>query len=134
MKTKLLPVGVAVIIILLTACGPGRERETPPLPVTVMVAAPDVISRVVMAPCRIEAAQEAVVTVSFPVRIEEVLVAEGDSILQGEVLVRLATDDMYRSSVNSAASLISAALSAAEYSESNLARAENLLLPGNSVP
>jgi len=134
MKIRFLSVGAAILFIFFAACGQGRERETPPLPVTVMVAAPDVISRIVMAPCRIEAAREAVVTVSSPVRIEEVLVAEGDSVLQGEVLVRLATDDMYRSSVNSAASLISAALSAAEYSESNLARAENLFRSGAISP
>jgi len=134
MKARLLPVGAAVLITLFPACGPARERETPPLPVTVMVATPDVISRIVMVPCRIEAALEAVVTVSSPVRIEEVLVAEGDSVLQGEVLVRLATDDMYSSSVNSAAAMIGAALSGAEYSESNLARAENLFLSGAISP
>jgi len=134
MKARFLPVGAAFLIILFTACGPAIERETHPLPVTVMVATPDVISRIVMVPCRIEAAQEAVVTVSAPVRIEEVLVAEGDSVFQGEVLVRLATDDMYSSSVNSAAAMIGAALSGAEYSESNLARAENLFLSGALSP
>jgi RND family efflux transporter MFP subunit len=134
MKTRFLPVGAAVLIILFAACGPAGKRETPPLPVTVMVATPDVISRIVMAPCRIEAEQEAIVTVSSPVRIEEVMVVEGDSVLQDDVLVRLATDDMYSSSVNSAASMIGAALSTAEYSESNLARAENLFLSGALSP
>jgi membrane fusion protein (multidrug efflux system) len=131
---KNLRILILCTLLILAGCGREQEKEEPRLPVTVMIAAPDVISRIVMVPCRIEAAQEAVIMVSSSCRVEEVLIAEGTIVREGDVLVRLSTDDAYSSYVNSAAALVSAARSAAEFSEANLARAAGLLDSGAISP
>jgi RND family efflux transporter MFP subunit len=117
-------------LLLLAACGRQPVEETPPVPVTVMVAGPDVISRMVQAPCRLQAGNEAVVAVVNPSRIEEVLVTEGDRVSGGELLARLSSDDVHGSSVNSAAAAVGAARAAAEYSGENLARTRELFEAG----
>ena len=108
--------------------------EEPPVPVTVVVAAPDVISRTVQAPCRLEAGFEAVLTVPVPSRIEDVMVSEGDTVRQGDTLVRLASDDSYEAALGSAAAMVTAARSAYGYAGDNLSRASDLFEAGALSP
>ncbi len=104
----------------------GREK----VPVTVFVLEPSMISETVNAPCRLEAGSEAVVSVSVPSVVEEVLVIAGDTVVSGQRLLVLGNDDMQRAAVCNAAAMLTAARASSEYSHDNLRRASELLDTG----
>ncbi len=108
------------------SCGNGENGETESTPVMVEVAAAETISRTVFAPCRLEAASEAVVSVSTPSMVEDVLVQPGDTVEAGQRMLLLKTDDIQRAGVLSAAATLAAAEASREYFRSSLQRAEEL--------
>lgn len=112
------------------SCGNGQSIEEGPTPVMVEVAAAETISRTVFAPCRLEAASEAVVSVSTPSMVEDVLVQPGDTVEAGQRMLLLKTDDMQRAGVLSAAATLAAAEASREYFRSSLQRAEELRAEG----
>lgn len=117
---------VAFLLLAAVSCG-GRGEVTPePVPVQVEVVTLQTISRTVYSPCRLEAASEALVSVSVPSVVEEVLVETGDTVAAGQRLLELRTDDMHRASIASAAAAVEAARASSEYAGASLQRAEEL--------
>lgn len=111
------------------ACG-GKEPEERVVPVEVAVVEAETISRVIYAPCRLEAGSEAVISAPQPSLVEEVLVESGDTVRAGDRLLALKTDDMRHAEVASAAAMVEAARASSEYALSNLSRAETLFEEG----
>jgi len=120
----------SILTLAVTSCGAGGKKVPEPVPVMVEVVSLQTISRTVYAPCRLEAGSEAVVSVSVPSVVEEVLVQTGDTVYAGQRLLMLRTDDMRRASVTSAAAMVEAARASSEYAGSNLDRAEELFNEG----
>jgi len=117
-------------LLLLISCGNPEEITEKPIPVTVMVAEPQVISSTVVAACRLESSSEAVITAMNPGRIVEVLVSEGDEVQEGDILVELSTDQQYSSAVSASSAQLTAARTAASNARTNLQRADRLRLDG----
>jgi RND family efflux transporter MFP subunit len=92
------------------------------------------ISRTLYAPCRLEAGSEAVVSVSVPSVVEEVLVQAGDTVTAGERLLVMRTDDVQRASVFAASAVLEAARASSEYAGANLSRAAELFENGAMSP
>ncbi len=83
------PVFLLPCIFLLAGCSENRQSEAEAIPVTVYVVEPSVITETVNIPCRLESAMEAVISVSVPGVVEEVLVSPGDTVQFGERLLVL---------------------------------------------
>ncbi len=122
----------AVLLLILSVAGcaidadPGREA----IPVTVYIPELSMISETVLAPCRLEAGSEAVVSVAVPSVVEEVLVTAGDTVTAGQRLLVLRNDDMQRAVICDAAAMLTAARASAEYAHHNLQRASELMETG----
>ncbi len=123
-----------LFLLALVACTGEDSRENTETSVTVYVVETSMISETVNAPCRLEGASEAVVSVSVPSVVEEVLVAPGDTVLAGQRLLVLRTDDLQRAMVSDAAAMLTAARASAEYADGNLQRATDLLETGAISP
>ena len=115
--------------ILMISCGSEIKSEKS-IPVTVMVPQPQVISETVVALCRLESGQEAIISALTPGRVQKVLVKEGDTVSEGDVLVELSTDQRYISAVSSSIAQISAARTLSANVQTDLARAERLYASG----
>jgi len=124
-------ISATAMLLCSMSCGTSESKTPEPVPVMIQVVSLEPISRTVYAPCRLEAASEAVVSVSVPSMVEEVLVNAGDTVSQGQRLLVLRTDDMRRSSVNSAAAVVEASRASLEFAGSNLHRAEELFSQGS---
>jgi len=129
MKTNF---AAALIIAAFLSAGCGRENsgDTETIPVTVLVVQPMMIAETVYSPCRLEAGSEAVVSVSVPGVVERVLVSPGDTVLAGQSLMELRTDDLQRAMISDAAAVLSVAQASSEYARSNLGRAQELFDSG----
>ncbi len=114
---------------LLAACRSGGGTEEP-IPVSITVLTPETISRTVYAPCRLEAEDEAVISVALPSRVESVFVEPGDTVAAGQRLMALRTDDMHRAEMAGALATLEAARASREYAEDNLRRSSELLQRG----
>jgi len=127
MRTRLV---VLVLLLLAAACRNGEAplRTTPAVRVRTAEALP--ISRIVVATCVLEGAEETVLAVPSPVRVEAVHVAPGDSVRAGQVLVRLQTDRSLSAGVTAAAAGVSAARAGAQYARDNLDRVRTLMESG----
>lgn len=125
---RLVPLVFAAL--LTSSCGSGGSPYSQSVPVSIIVPSPAVVSRVVKAPCRLEASSEAVVSVLSPCRVLSIKVSEGDPVSTGETLAELSTDRGYEGAVNAAAASIAAARSAAEMADSDLSRTEALFAAG----
>lgn len=120
----------ALSAMLIASCGETESGSTEPLPVTVIVPRPRVITSTVVLPCRLQASSEAVVTPLNPGRILEVYVTEGDTVMTGDVLVELSTDQQYSGAVAASAARLEAARAQAANSRADLRRAERLRADG----
>ncbi len=107
--------------------GDAPERETV---VRTVVVGSSVISRTVVVPCRLEGADEAVISVSTPATVTGVFVAEGDHVEDGDLLVSLETDGMHAAEIETASARLSAARAARDYAAGNLDRMESLFESG----
>jgi RND family efflux transporter MFP subunit len=112
--------------VLAGGCTEKGDVENTETPVTVYVLESSAISETVNIHCRLESSTEAVVSLSFPGIVEEVLVSPGDTVKYGERLVSLRSDDGYRAMVSDAAAVLSVAGASREFAEENLRRAEQL--------
>ncbi len=123
---------VLLVILLVTfGCSEVKSSAENSLPVTISVVEPTVISETIIAPCRLEAGRDAIVSVSTPAVVEQVLVASGDTVVAGQRLLVLRTDDMQRAMISDATALLTAARASSEFASSNLNRAEELLETGS---
>ena len=127
MKNSIIP--ILLFLLLLLSCG-ADIKSAKSIPVTVMVPQLQVISETVVASCRLESADEAIVTAMNPGRIMNVLVNEGDTVSAGDILVELSTDQRYSSAVNSSSAQVSAARTLSANAEIDLARSERLYASG----
>ena len=123
--------GLTVALMLLAlGCGDDGGVLRPPVPVRVMVAEPLPISRTVVVPCRLQGADEAVISVATPAMVLEVHVQPGDSVSAGQALVSLESDDALRAGLEASTAAVSAASAVAEYSRNSLERVETLMESG----
>ena len=123
--------GLAVAaLMLLLACGSGADRAERIVTVRTAVLERGPISSTVMLPCRLEGADEAVISVPEPVMVSRVLVSEGDPVIAGAVMVELETDMARFSAVSAAAARVAAATALHDYSLAGLERASSLLDAG----
>jgi len=102
------------------------------IPVTVIVAEPGGISRIVMSPGWLESADEAILSVSLPGRISGVNVSEGEMVEAGDILVTTVTDRVHDSGLLSASARVSAAAANEAYTRENLQRKSDLLQSGSA--
>jgi RND family efflux transporter MFP subunit len=121
---------LAVPAILVISCGGDDLQTEEPVPVTVIVPLPQVITATVVVPCRLEASSEAVVTPLNPGRIVDVFVTEGDTVETGDILVELSTDQQYSGAVAASAARLEAARAVAGNRRADLQRAERLRADG----
>ncbi len=127
MKNSCVP--VLIFLFLMLSCGTDI-KSAKSIPVTVMIPQPQVISETVVASCRLESADEAIVTAMNPGRITNVLVNEGDTVSAGDILVELSTDQRYSSAVNSSIAQVSAARTLSENAQIDFDRSERLYASG----
>ncbi len=120
--------------LVAAACGEGPPPRTQPAAVRIRVAEPTPISRILTAPCVLRGTEEAVISVTRPVRVREVHVAPGDSVRAGQALVSLQTDQALAARAGAAAAGVSAARAAARYAADDLARVEALSESGAASP
>jgi membrane fusion protein (multidrug efflux system) len=113
-------------VLLVAGCGETRQAEVEVMPVTVYVVEPSVIAETVNIPCRLESGSEAVVSVSVPGVVEDVLVLPGDTVQAGQRLMILKSDDRHRAVVSDAAATLTVARAVMDYARGNLQRAEEL--------
>lgn len=121
---------IVLCLLLPVSCGREEVSGEEPVPVTVIVPEPSVITATAVLPCRLEASSEAVVTPLTPGRIVEVHVSEGDTVQAGDLLVELSTDQQYSGAVAASAARLEAARALAENSVADLRRAERLRADG----
>lgn len=124
----------AFIVLAVAGCGGRGLDDSEPLAVNAVVVQPEMISRTLYAPCRLEAGSEAVLSVSVPSVVEDVLVQPGDTVTAGDRLLVLRTDDMRRAAVFGASAVLEAARASSEYAGANLSRADELLENGAISP
>jgi membrane fusion protein (multidrug efflux system) len=123
-----------MMLLLLAGCREDGAAVLRPVAVTVTVAEPGPVSRVAAAPCVLEGADQAVVAVADPVRVETVHVSPGDSVAAGQPLLSLQTDDALRAGTRAAAAGVAAARRAQRYAEDDLERMETLAESGAVPP
>lgn len=127
MKNSYVP--ILLFLFLLLSCG-SEIKSDKSIPVTILVPELQDISETVVALCRLESGQEAIITALTPGRILNVLVKEGDTVSEGDILVELSTDQQYSSAVNSSIAQVSAARNLSENAQIDLARSERLYASG----
>lgn len=121
---------LAVPMAIAAGCGRGPAPEPDPVPVRIQVVETGAITSSVIVPCRLEGSDEAVLAVSTPASVTSVLVSEGDSVEEGEILLTMETDGLHAAEMSTAAARVSAARAAQEYAAGSLARAEDLFGSG----
>lgn len=121
-------------MLLAASCGKPEMESEEPVPVTVTVAQPSVITATAVVPCRLEAGNEAVIHSVNPGRILKVFVSEGDTVSAGDVLVELSTDQQHTAAVAASAARLQAAGAMAENRRADLRRAERLRSGGAMSP
>lgn len=121
---------MAMLPFIAAGCGGRPAQEPDPVPVMIAVVEPGDITSTIVVPCRLEGAEEAVLSVAVPAAVTSVLVSEGDRVMKGDVLLTLETDGMLAAGMSTAAARVSAARAAREYAAGNLARAEALYESG----
>ncbi len=122
---------ILVGIFLLSGCGTAaKEEENPPIRVSVEVVEPVSISNAAYASVRVEGFDEALIYALSPGKVEEVLVSEGDSVIAGQRLVKLNTDQQASAGTASAVAGISAAQANVENASSNYRRLQALYEAG----
>ena len=126
---KSLTVPVVLFLFLLLSCGSEIDNDKT-LPVTVIVPQPQVISETVVALCRLESGQEAIISALTPGRVQNVQVKEGDTVFEGDILVELSTDQQYSSAVSLSIAKVSAARTLSANAHTDLARSERLYASG----
>ena len=126
---KNLTVPVVLFLFLLLSCGSEIDNDKT-LPVTVIVPQPQVISETVVALCRLESGQEAIISALTPGRVQNVQVKEGDTVFEGDILVELSTDQQYSSAVSLSIAKVSAARTLSVNAHTDLARSERLYASG----
>jgi RND family efflux transporter MFP subunit len=127
---KLISVILAGTFLFL-GCGPSQtEEEDPPVRVSVEVVEPVDISSIAYASARVEGLEEALIYALTPGKVEEVLVSEGDSVIAGQRLVRLNTDQQASAGTASAVAGISAAQANVDNTSSNYRRMQSLYEAG----
>lgn len=132
--TRAFILSAAAMAILTAACGPPQdaEGEKPPVRVAVEVVQPREISSIAYASARVEGLEEALIYAMTPGKVEEVLVSEGDSVLAGQRLVRLSTDQQVSAGTSSAVAGISAAQANVDNASSNYQRMQSLYEAGGA--
>lgn len=127
-RPELIP--TALLSVIAAGCERGPAPEPDPVPVLIQVVETGSITSTVTVPCRLEGSDEAVLAVSTPASVTSVLVSEGDTVEEGDILLTMETDGMHASGISTAAARISAARAAQEYAAGSLARAEDLYESG----
>ncbi len=114
-------------VFLSIGCGPGQaDEEDPPVRVSIEVVEPFDISSIAYASVRVEGLEEALIYALTPGKVEEVLVSEGDSVVAGQQLVRLNTDQQACAGTASAVDGNRAAQANVDNASSNYRRMQSL--------
>lgn len=121
---------ILTVIPLLLSCGDNREDDDGRVPVTVTVPGRQVITSTIVAPCRLESGMEALVSPLNPGRILRVSVSQGDTVMEGDLLVELSTDQQYSGALAASAATIEAARAMEDNARSDMQRAERLMADG----
>ena len=120
---------ILLFSILMISCGSEIERDKS-IPVTVIIPQLQVISETVVALCRLESGQEAIISAQAPGRVQNVLVKVGDTVSAGDILVELSTDQRFSSALSSSIAQVSAAGTLSANAQIDLARSERLYASG----
>lgn len=130
MKKVAIPIAIAIGLLVL-ACGPGGEEELERVVrVKIQTIETTTISSEVYANTRLEGAQEALIYVSIPGTVQEVLIAEGDEVEAGARLIRMNTDQQVNAGTTAALASVSAARANADNARANYARMQSLFEAG----
>ena len=121
---------VIALVILFTGCGDTKETEGKTIPVASIEIRSAEITRRIMVDARLEGIEEAVIYAAMPGSIEEVLVREGDTVLQGQQLVQLDSDQQISAGTTAASAAVSAARANADNAAANLERLSMLFEAG----
>lgn len=122
---------ISLLVLLAVACGPGGDEEVERLVrVRIQIMEPSTISAEVYANTRLEGAQEALIFVSIPGTVEEVLVVEGDEIEAGARLIKMDTDQQVNAGTSAALASVSAARANADNARANYERMQTLYEAG----
>ncbi|MCK5065632.1 MAG: efflux RND transporter periplasmic adaptor subunit [Candidatus Fermentibacteraceae bacterium] len=131
---KFLYIGVPILVLagvfLLLGPKPAEEEEDRPAAVYVQVVQLTDISSTAYANTRVEGLDEALIYALSPGKVEEVLVSEGDSVISGQRLVRLNTDQQASAGTASASAGISSASANVDNAENNYERLQSLFEAG----
>jgi len=125
---------VSLILVSAVSCGTPGAGQSRVVSVTVEEARAGGFTRNVMAPAFLESADEALVEVSVPGRITAVHVAEGDTVVAGEILVSTTADGAGAAGVSASLAAVSASEALDEYYRGRLERAALLLETGAVSP
>lgn len=132
---KFLYIGAAVVILagvflLIGPKPPEKEEEERAVAVYVQVVHLTDISSTAYANTRVEGLDEALIYALSPGKVEEVLVSEGDSVISGQRLVRLNTDQQASAGTASAFAGINSASANVDNAENNYERLQSLFEAG----
>jgi len=130
MKTTYMPLVVA-LIVLFTGCGGTDETEEKAVPVASIEIRTAEITRKIMVDARLEGIEEAVIYAAMPGIIEGVLVREGDTVIQGQQLVQLDSDQQTSAGTAAASAAVSAARANSDNAATNLERLSMLFEAGS---
>ncbi len=119
-----------VSVLLLAGCRTQELPQEAPIPVEAASITTMPISKVAYAHSRLEGIEEALIYVSLPGRIEQVLVRQGDSVESGQHLVRLDTDQRTTAGTAAAIAGVSAAKTNADKAGRDLDRLAKLYEAG----
>lgn len=116
--------------VLPVACGSPAHRKTPVVPVTIEVAGERGFTRTVMAPGWIESADEVLLETGLTGRVTAVHVAEGDSVLAGDILVSTTADGVSAAALSASIAAVSASVALDAFYRDNLERVASLVGSG----
>lgn len=126
-KAKVTAIAITATVFLgLAGCGEAEVSAEETVVVKVMEVTSYPITQEVYAVSRLEGEEEAIIVPAVGGRIEAVLVHEGDSVIAGEALVRLTTDQQISAGTTAAVAGINAARANAENAERTLTRLASL--------
>ena len=120
----------AATLLVLAGCGGTQEPSPEVAVVRVMEVTPSPITQEVYAVARLEGEEDAIIVSAVGGRIEEVVVHQGDSVSEGDALVRLATDQQISANTTVAVAGINAARASADNAERTLTRLTSLYEAG----
>jgi membrane fusion protein, multidrug efflux system len=121
---------LAGILCAGAGCGESGASFDREVPVRTVIVEPGPISQTIIVPCRLEGAEQAVLSVVTPASVTGVFVREGDRVEEGDILVSLETDGMHDAEIDGAAAGVTAAAAALEYQGSRLERTAALFETG----